>query len=153
MIAYKEPTKRFNIDKLQFSDYGSALTKLLFDRLPSAMKIELSTSDVFHRPSEEPIKLVQYTFDAELDKQDIRELGFIAQGLTPDHGTFFEKILTVIYNQIHAEVKHLFEHGVPKDFQTLVFQANPAGYAITGYVRDNTISITTVFKVVSNVTN
>ncbi len=151
MIAYREPTKRFNIDRLQFSDYGSALSKLLYDRLPSYMNVELSSTNVVPIVGQDGVKLNQYTFDAELEKQDIRDLGFIAQGLEPDPSGLFDKILTVIYNQIHNEVNYLCENGHPKDLQKLIFWAVPGGYPIVAAVRDTTISITLTFKVVSNV--
>lgn len=150
MISYKERTKRFNIDRLQFSDYGSALSKLLYDRLPHYMHIELSSTSNVPVVGKEPIQLAQYTFDAELDKQDIRDLGFIAQGLMPQEHTLFDKVLTIIYNQIHSEVKYLCENGTPRDMQKLVFWAVPGGYPIVAAVRDNTVSITVAFKVVAN---
>lgn len=150
MISYKERTKRFNIDRLQFSDYGSALSKLLYDRLPHFLPIEFSSTSSVPVLGKEPIQLTQYTFDAELDKQDIRDLGFIAQGLMPQEYTLFDRALTLIYNQIHSEVKYLHESGTPKDLQKIIFWAVPGGYPIVAAVRDNSISITVTFKVVPN---
>lgn len=151
MISFPTKTRRFKLDSFEFMDYGQALTKELFSRLPPSMEVEFSTVETAFLPNGETEELTQYSLDIEMDKKDIRELNFLAQGLHPDPDSLFDKIITVMYNQIHNEVKDLVQKGISKDFQKVVFLVPPGAHPIVAYVNNGMLLIQVTFKVISNV--
>lgn len=117
----------FKMDGFNFSDYGSAFTKVLFSQLPKGLQVEVSnTNPPVLKNGEQGEFLEQHIITFELTKEDFRDLNFIAQGFLPEEDGFFAKLIKMIIQDIEKQQQELaMQPGIPIDMQVIVFHGQP----------------------------